>query len=115
MRKTMGMWRERVTKTVTATSDTLYSEYVSEGERWFLQRVSVRNDTTANSTCLVSIDAGTHIHPLYYFTLTSANIEYSAAIECWMREGERLRFDWGATLSGDKLFVHITGHKQAAA
>jgi len=110
----MGMWRERITQTATTTTATLYSDKVKEGERWYLQRVTVRNDTTATADCLVSIDAGTHVHPLYYFENTGKDVEASQEIQCWLRAGERLQFDWTSIVAGDKLFVHVTGHKQGA-
>ena len=111
MRKTMGVWRERITLVATTASHTMYSEPVPEGERWYLQRVTVRDDTTANADCLVSIDAVTHKHPLYYFSNLTANVESSQTIECWLRDGERLQFDWTDVVAADKLFVHVTGHK----
>jgi len=114
MRKTMGMWRERITATSSGTSHTMYSESVSEGERWFLQRVSVRDDTTSGASCLVSIDAGTHVHPLHLFSGLTANVESDAEIQCWLRESERLQFAWSGVAANDKLYVHVTGHKQSA-
>jgi len=112
MRKTMGVWRERITLVATDTTATLYSDKVPEDERWYLQRVSVRDDTTGNADCLVCIDAGTHVHPLYYFGNITKDVEKSDSIECWLRAGERLQFDWTDIVAGDKLFVHVTGHKQ---
>jgi len=111
MRKTMGVWRERITLVATTTSHTMYSEPVPEGERWYLQRVCVRDDAAAFADCLLSIDAGTHKHPLYYFANTGTDLEVCQPIECWLREGERLQFDWKDVAAADKLFVHVTGHK----
>lgn len=112
MRKTMGVWREQITQNATGTTVTFYSEHVPENERWYLQRVTVCNATRANSSCLVSVDAGTHRHPLYYFSALGDNVFTAQSIECWLREAERLQFDWTGVQVDDKLFVHITGHKQ---
>ena len=112
MPKKMGVWRERCTATADATTYTHYSDYVPEGEWWYLQRVSILNDTTASADCLISIDCGTHKHPLYYFANVTQNIENSQAIECWLRPGERLQFDWTGIVSTERLYVHVTGHKQ---
>jgi len=108
----MGMWREHVSKVSGATSVTVYSEPVPPGERWFLQRVVLVDETTDAANCLVGIDARTHSHPLYYFK-DLVKAEYgSQELKAWLFEGERLRFDWTDVGAADQLRIFITGHKQ---
>jgi hypothetical protein len=111
MRKTIGVWRERVSGVASDVTHTFYSEPVSEGEMWWLKGTCVMNRTTAASTCLIYIDAGTHLHPLAYPSLTNENYPYFNTIETWLREGERLRFDWTGIASGEVLQAFIMGIK----
>ena len=112
MGNAMNMWRERISAVSGATSVSLYSDYVREGERWFVERVTVMDDTTSLANCLVSIDAVTHIHPLYAFRSLTTSVHTGQTLQCWLREGERLRFDWTSVGAADTLQMHVTGHKQ---
>jgi len=111
MRKAMGVWRESVYHVAAGTSDTFYSEPVPPGEQWYLQRVSVRNDNTPDTEILVSIEAGTRVHPLYYFAKMGAVLVDSYPLECWLMEGERLCFAATGLYAGDVLHAWLTGHK----
>lgn len=108
----MGMWREQLTETTSATTHTCYSETVPDGSRWYLERVTVRNADRQNSDCLVSIDNPAHDHPLYYFANMGDNVAESKRIPCWLVEGERLKFAFADVQSGDTLHIHITGQKR---
>jgi hypothetical protein len=111
MRKIIGVWREKISSKANDTTHTFYSEYVSEGEMWYLHRFALMNLTTADSTCIVYIDAVTHLHPIGYYSLIGNNIPYFVIPECWLREGERLRFDWTGVAADEVLQAFLTGIK----
>lgn len=105
----MGRWRERLKDSASDTTLTVYAEYVPPGERWWCQRVAVRNNTTASADVEVGIETGGYFHVLYFFSNLTVNTWGSQPLEVWLLEGERLRFDWSGIVSGEVVEAHISG------
>ncbi|MBU2685571.1 MAG: hypothetical protein KKF27_20210 [Gammaproteobacteria bacterium] len=109
MSNRIDTWRERLTKTATATTATVDSEIIPSGERRYLESVAVRDDATNDTECLVSIVTAGYNHALYRLHDMEDNKFSSMRRPCWLSEGERLRFEWASIQSGDVLDMHITG------
>jgi hypothetical protein len=73
--------------------------------------VTVQNENFDTSCILVSIEAGTRVYPLYYWSGVPSLYPDHQAIECWLMETERLRFDVTLATTGDVLHAWVIGHK----
>jgi len=108
----MGRWRDRLKDTASGTTLSVLCDRVPPKERWYVQRVAVRNNTTDNADVEVGIETGGYFHVLYYFKNLTINEWVSQAIEVWLLEGEYLRFDWSGIVSSEVVEAHITGVKR---
>ncbi len=112
MTNTIGVWRERLTSVASGTEHVQESDKIPELEWRYLECVGIRNDTTVGSKCLAGIWDGAYLHTLYYFDNVGANVWTTVVRQLWLRPGERLRFEWSNITSGDRLDIHISGHRQ---
>ena len=114
MSNRIDTWRERLTKTATGTTATVDSERIPAGERCYLQRVAVTNNTTDNASCLVSVYTVGYSHALAHFKDLTPGEWAGQAIEMWLGDGESLRFEWSNIVSDEKLEMMITGQRRFA-
>ena len=112
MANKIAVWRERLRLVATATAGIVDGEIVLPIQRWYLQNVAVKNDTTANSDCILSVYDGSYSHVLYYFENLGSNVWSNVKISLWLMEMERIRLEWSSIISGDILDVHISGQKR---
>lgn len=107
----IGIWRERLTVVADDTSETVYSEVVPPGELWHIDEIGVKDNTTAAADCEVYLDTAGYKHHYWYFANVGTVFNQNATAEIWLREGERLGFDWTSVVAADILEMHISGEK----
>lgn len=108
----IAIWRERLTAIAGGTTHTQWADAVKREEAKHLDYIAVRNNTTDNADCLVGIYDGAYLHILYYFKNLTAGEWASIRRVIWLREGERLRFDWTGIVDGERLDIHLTGYRE---
>ncbi len=107
----IGVLRERVTLAATGTTGTAYSSQVPEGERWFVQSIAIRDDTTAGAECEVAAERSGFSHVFRRLGPVAANEFYADVLETWLLPRERLQFNWSGVANGDGLEMHVTGRR----
>lgn len=107
-----GIWRERIITDADATTEEQLSDIVPDGDRWYIRRIAVMNNTTLNSDAVVYIKTATHDHMLHIFTELPINRPETEDLGCWLREGEQILVSWSGVASGDRLTTDITGVKR---
>lgn len=105
----LGKLRIRLEDTAITSLLNLYTDKVREGERWYLERVAVLNDTTSNADCEMSIEQRAYSHHILQITDVTAGEWSSERVCVWIFPGERLCFRWDGVTSGDNIKVHLTG------
>lgn len=112
MSRPIGLWRERLITDASSTTATQQSDLVPPGEIWYLKRLALRDDTTSGADVVVSIVTAGYQHVLYHASNLTAGEWTSVNLEIFLREGERLQFDWSSVAANDRLTVHLTGEKR---
>lgn len=104
--------RHKHTKVVDATTYTLKGERCPERQRWYFETVTVKDDTTDNSNCLVSIERAGTDYPIFYFKdITNGEWE-KKFMRLWIFPGERIVYTWSDMVSGDKIEMAEHGHRK---
>jgi len=109
MQSDLDLWRRRIDKVAGSTSPSFDTDRVGDGERWYVERVAVRDVDTANADCLVSVVRGATTYPAYYFKDIPQNEWESIQLRLWLFEGEYLRFSWSGVVTTDELNMVIHG------
>jgi hypothetical protein len=110
-----GGWREPIDTKSEGTTHTERSEVVPEGQRWLLQRVAVKNDTTNGAACVVSIERGAYPYTIHPFTSLTNGVWSEEKIEEWLYPMERVRFDWSGVVATEGLHMHLLGSRRFEA
>jgi len=107
-----GRLRERLKNTASATTLTVLAEVVPEDERWFVERVCVRGNTTTGADCLLSVVVAGYKHALYYFKDLVVTEWAAVDLDLWLFKGESLAFEWSGIVSGEIVEGHVTGSRR---
>lgn len=104
--------RHRHTKTVSATTHTLKGERCPEDQKWYFETVTVKDDTTDNTNCLVSIVRAGTKYPIFWFKDITRTEWEKKSIGLWVFPGEYIQYDWTDMVSGDKIDMVEHGHRK---
>lgn len=107
-----GIWRERLITDATATTAVQNSKYVEPGDRWFLRRIAVSNNTSLGADVEIQIETQSYSHVLHRFRSLEIAESEAQDLGIWLSEGERVRLSWTGIADGDRLEAHLTGVKR---
>lgn len=105
-------WRIHKRMSAAAITQEITHLLREETRRAFLTLVSVRNQTTAASTCQVFVEAGGYRYLLDSITLTTANVWYGGQVLTWIHEGESLVFAFASVVAADVLDTAALGEQE---
>lgn len=111
--------RIRIKKSSDATDPfNLESKRVEADERWFVQRVSIENETSNFTGCRIGIARPTGFEPTWEERILTAARVYHDPDPQVLISGERLRAAFAGTSSADTLILFAYGfirrvHKSA--
>ncbi len=105
-------WQEQLITIAVATTDETISSLVQDGERWFLNRISVRNRTRQNSDVIVSLRRAGVDLILTEIQNLGDDIWSTFKAEDWVYGGQAVVVSWSDVQASDVLEVHISGRKR---
>ena len=106
-----GLW-VKIEKLIVADLEYHYTIKVPEKERWFLDRVTVKNTVTATTECLVGVEMAGTLFPLYLFYNIVAGNETDYQLQTWLFPGERFFWYWYNVTAADPVTMVLTGHRK---
>lgn len=102
--------RHKHVEIATGTTLTLKGEPCPPDQLWYFETVTVYDDTTDNSNCLVSIKSGATYYPIFYFKDITSTEYAKKFMRLWIFPGEQIVYEWTDIISGDRLEMIEHGH-----
>lgn len=105
-------FRHRHYHTAVSTTDILDCKKVPEGERWYIESVTIFNDTTDNCNCLVGVLSGGSFTPVKYFVDVTYHVWETKFLSIWLFPGEQLEYQFTDIVVDDAIQVSGIGHRR---
>jgi len=95
-----------------ATNEDIYFEQVDQGEKWCVQHVAARDNTSAFSRLLLGVERQGSYRWIEDTPSPAAGTYYTFHEPIYLYEGDRLVVRFVGTTSGDSLEAVIRGYEE---